>query len=84
MPAYHWNPYYCVNTVSINYSNPQKGLPLIHSSVQVFDASRGNQIATFDGVSITAIRTAAASALATKLMSKKNAMICATFGTGAS
>tara|TARA_Y100000996_G_scaffold398050_1_gene365723 strand:- start:786 stop:1727 length:942 start_codon:yes stop_codon:yes gene_type:complete len=83
MPAYiTGNPYYCVKTVSINYSNPQKGLPLIHSSVQVFDASRGNQIATLDGVSITAIRTAAASALATKLMSKKNAMICAIFGTG--
>ena len=83
MPAYAiGNPYYCVKIVSINYSNPKRGLPLIHSVVQVFDASQGNQIATFDGESITAIRTAAASGLATNLMAKKDASICAIFGTG--
>ena len=64
MPAYAiGNPYYCVKIVSINYSNPKRGLPLIHSVIQVFNASQGNQIATFDGESITAIRTAAASGL---------------------
>ncbi len=83
MPAYAiGNPHYCVKIVSVNYSNPQKGLPLIHSVVQVFDASEGNQVATFDGESITAIRTAAASGLATDLMAKKDAVICAIFGTG--
>jgi len=83
MPAYAiGNPYYCVKIVSINYSNPKRGLPLIHSVVQVFNASKGNQIATFDGESITAIRTAAASGLATDLMAKKDASICAIFGTG--
>ena len=72
MPAYAiGNPYYCVKIVSINYSNPKRGLPLIHSVIQVFNAYQGNQIATFDGESITAIRTAAASGLATDLMSKK-------------
>jgi ornithine cyclodeaminase/alanine dehydrogenase-like protein (mu-crystallin family) len=35
-----------------------------------------------DGESITAIRTAAASGLATDLMAKKDATICAIFGTG--
>ncbi len=83
MPAYViGNPYYCVKIVSINYSNPKKGLPLIHSVVQVFNASQGNQIATFDGESITAIRTAAASGLATNLLARKDASICAIFGTG--
>jgi ornithine cyclodeaminase/alanine dehydrogenase-like protein (mu-crystallin family) len=83
MPAYAiGNPHYCVKIVSVNYSNPKKGLPLIHSVVQVFDASEGNQVATFDGESITAIRTAAASGLATDLMAKKDAVICAIFGTG--
>ena len=82
MPAYAiGNPYYCVKIVSINYSNPKRGLPLIHSVIQVFNASQGNQIATFDGESITAIRTAAASGLATDLMAKKDASICI-FGTG--
>ena len=83
MPAYAiGNPYYCVKIVSINYSNPKKGLPLIHSIIQVFNAFQGNQIATFDGESITAIRTAAASGLATNLMAKKDASICTIFGTG--
>ena len=83
MPAYAiGNPYYCVKIVSINYSNPKRGLPLIHSVIQVFNASQGNQIATFDGESITAIRTAATSGLATDLMAKKDASICTIFGTG--
>ena len=42
MPAYSSkSPYYTVKIVSVNYSNPQKGLPLLHSTVQVFDASKG-------------------------------------------
>ena len=83
MPAYAiGSPYYCVKIVSVNYSNPEKGLPLIHSVIQVFNASQGNQIASLDGESITAIRTAAASGLATNLMAKKDATICTIFGTG--
>ena len=83
MPAYAiGSPYYCVKIVSVNYSNPHKGLPLIYGVVQVFDASKGNHVATLDGESITAIRTAAASGLATDLMAKKDATICAIFGTG--
>ena len=83
MPAYAvGEPHYCVKISSVNYSNPHKGLPLIHSVVKVFDASKGNHIATFDGESITAIRTAAASGLATDLMAKKDAVTCAIFGTG--
>jgi len=83
MPAYAiGEPHYCVKIVSVNYSNPHKGLPLIHSVVQVFDASKGSHVATFDGESITAIRTAAASGLATDLMAKNDAVTCAIFGTG--
>ena len=52
MPAYAMgSPYYSVKTVSINYSNPDKGLPLIHAVVQVFDAEKGNLVATLDGKS---------------------------------
>lgn len=83
MPAYALeSPFYSVKTVSINYSNPHKGLPLIHADVQVFDASKGNLVATLDGSSITAVRTAAASALATDLLAKDDAKVCAIFGTG--
>jgi len=83
MPVYALHsPYYTVKTVSINYANPQKGLPLIHAVVQVFDASKGNMIAIMDGESITAIRTGAASGLATDLLANKAAKVLAVFGTG--
>jgi len=83
MPAYLLeSPYYTVKIVSVNYSNPQKGLPLLHSSVQVFDASKGNMVATLDGESVTAIRTGAVSGLATGMLAKKDAKVGAVFGTG--
>ena len=83
MPAYSLeSPYYTVKIVSVNYANPQKGLPLLHSSVQVFDASKGNMVATLDGESITAIRTGAASGLATGMLAKKDSKVGAVFGTG--
>jgi len=83
MPAYSLDsPYYTVKVVSVNYSNPQKGLPLLHSSVQVFDASKGNIVATLDGESVTAIRTGAVSGLATGMLAKKDAKVGAVFGTG--
>ena len=83
MPAYATgSPYYTVKIVSVNYSNPKKGLPLIHGVVQVFDAENGKHIANLDGASITAIRTGAASGLATDLLAKENANVCAVFGTG--
>jgi len=83
MPAYSLDsPYYTVKVVSVNYSNPQKGLPLLHSSVQVFDASKGNIVATLDGESVTAIRTGAVPGLATGMLAKKDAKVGAVFGTG--
>ena len=83
MPAYSLkSPYYTVKIVSVNYSNPQKGLPLLHSTVQVFDASKGNMVATLDGESVTAIRTGAVSGLATGMLAKKDAKVGAVFGTG--
>ena len=83
MPAYLLDsPYYTVKVVSVNYSNPKKGLPLLNSSVQVFDASKGNIVATLDGESITAIRTGAVSGLATGILAKKDAKVGAIFGTG--
>ena len=83
MSAYSLNnPYYIVKVVSVNFSNPPKGLPLIHSSVQVFDASNGSMVANLDGESVTAIRTGAASGLATDMLAKEDAKVGAVFGTG--
>lgn len=83
MPAYVFgSPYYTVKIVSINYDNLKKNLPLIHSMVEVFDAFKGSLVATMDGSAITALRTGAASGLATDLLAKKEAKVMAIFGTG--
>ena len=83
MPAYAPDsPNYIVKTVSVNRLNPQRGLPLIHSTIQVFDSDKGQIIATLDGESITAIRTGATSGLATKTLANKEPGVGAIFGTG--
>ena len=83
MPAYAiGSPYYTVKILSVNYSNPDKGLPLIHGVGQVFDAENGEHVANLDGASVTEIRTGAASGLATDLLAQESAKVCAVFGTG--
>ena len=58
MPAYAMgSPYFTVKIVSVNYSNPQKDLPMINAVVHVFNAEKGEQVATLDGDTVTAIRT---------------------------
>ena len=46
--------------------NPQRGLPTIQGAVLLSDAQDGRPLAIMDSISITALRTAAASAVAAK------------------
>jgi ornithine cyclodeaminase len=48
----------------------------------VFDAGNGTPVALMDGTYITATRTAAGSALATKLLAREDARVLAILGTG--
>jgi ornithine cyclodeaminase len=48
----------------------------------VFDPENGTPVALMDGTYITATRTAAGSALATKLLARENAHVLAILGTG--
>ena len=83
MPAYAMgSPHFTVKIVSVNYSNPQKGLPMINAVVHVFNAEKGEQVATLDGDTVTAIRTGAASGLATDLLAREDVKTGAIFGTG--
>lgn len=72
-----------VKTVTINKDNPDKGLPLIHAMVMVFDSSTGAPLALMDGEVITAMRTGAVSGLATTLLARGDARVAAITGTGA-
>ncbi len=69
--------------VVIQYSdNRALGLPLIQALVLVADAANGQPLAIMDGATITALRTGAASGLATDLLARPDADVAAVFGSG--
>lgn len=71
-----------VKMVSVFNQNPARGLPLIHGLVVLFEADTGVPLALFDGGTLTAIRTGAASGVATKLLARTDAKSVALFGAG--
>ncbi|HEV8534924.1 MAG TPA: ornithine cyclodeaminase family protein [Candidatus Limnocylindria bacterium] len=56
--------------------------PTHQAVILVFDAKHGTPVALMDGEAITAARTAAASALATDLLARRDASVLAIVGTG--
>ena len=62
--------------------NAAKSLETHQAVVAVFDPATGVPIALMDGASITAARTAAGSALATRLCAREGARVLAIIGTG--
>jgi alanine dehydrogenase len=69
--------------VSVFSGNPARGLPLIHAVVLVLDAETGCPQAIMDGTYLTALRTGAASGVATDLLARPDARVAAIFGAGA-
>jgi alanine dehydrogenase len=69
--------------VSVFPGNPARGLPLIHAVVIVVDAETGRPLALMDGTYLTALRTGAASGVATDLLARPEARVAAIFGAGA-
>lgn len=68
--------------VSVYPDNERLGIPSHQAVVLVFDSKNGTPLAMMDGASITAIRTAAGSALATRLLSRLEAQVLTVLGTG--
>ena len=52
------------------------------AAIMVFDPANGTPVALMDGTYITATRTAAASALATRLLAREDASVLAVLGSG--
>ncbi|MFI5185736.1 MAG: ornithine cyclodeaminase family protein [Chitinophagales bacterium] len=71
-----------IKVISVFHANREAGLPSHQGVVMLFDAEHGQPLMLFDAQEITAIRTAAASAVATKLLSKKNSSTLAIIGSG--
>jgi ornithine cyclodeaminase len=68
--------------VAVFQDNPAAGLEAHHGMVGVFDPETGVPLALMDAAAITALRTAAGSALATRLCARRDAAVLAIVGTG--
>ncbi|HYM94653.1 MAG TPA: ornithine cyclodeaminase family protein, partial [Chitinophagaceae bacterium] len=71
-----------IKVISVFHGNRNEGFPSHQGVVILFDAKHGQPLMIFDASEITAIRTAAASAAATKLLSRENSETLAIIGSG--
>lgn len=83
MPAYLRKPEVLAAKLVLFFSgNAARGLETHQAVVAVFDPETGVPLALMDGASVTALRTAGGSALATRLCAREDASHLAIIGTG--
>ncbi len=68
--------------VSVFAGNHAVGLPTHQALIALFDDENGSPLALMDGTAITAIRTGAASAVATRALAREDARVLAVLGAG--
>jgi len=71
-----------IKLVLVYEKNAALGLPTHQAIIQLFSAETGEPLASMDGRLITEMRTAAVSAIATKLLSKPDVRVLSVLGTG--
>src|ERR687898_3414760 len=71
-----------MKVVTYFHNNPRRNLPSILATIMLFSADSGKMIAVMDGSYITAIRTACASAMATKVLSNAAESVLGILGAG--
>jgi ornithine cyclodeaminase/alanine dehydrogenase-like protein (mu-crystallin family) len=71
-----------VKLVTLTPENPERDRPFIHALYVLFDAQTQAPVATFDGAALTALRTAAVSGLATRLLARPDARRMVLYGAG--
>jgi len=71
-----------VKVARVNAGNPKVALPTVLLTIYAYDASTGVQVAEVEGEWLTAVRTAASTAVATDILARKNARVLGVFGTG--
>jgi len=81
MPAYAGRAL-GVKLVTLYPQNPDRGLPSHLAKILLFKPETGEPLATMDGRLITEVRTAAASAVATKHLARPEASVLAIIGSG--
>ena len=75
-------PMYALKTVCVFPDNPQRGLDPHQGSVSLFDGKTGELRVLANASAVTAIRTAAVSALATRALAREDARVSAIVGAG--
>jgi ornithine cyclodeaminase/alanine dehydrogenase-like protein (mu-crystallin family) len=73
---------FSVKTVTVFAENPKRDLPTTQGLLVLTDGVTGSHLAIMDGSRLTAIRTGAASGLATSLLARVDASVVAVFGAG--
>lgn len=71
-----------IKIARLNERNPAVSLPTVMSDILVYDSQNGVLIAEIPGESLTAIRTAASSAVATDVLARKDVECLGLFGAG--
>ena len=71
-----------VKLVTVMPENAKRGMPVVQASVAWFDGASGEPLAVLDGTLLTAMRTGAASGVATRLMARPDAAVLAIVGCG--
>jgi len=82
MPAFDPDGSAAVKLVTYVPENASRGLPTVQAAVVAF-SREGTPVAVLDGTMVTRIRTAAASALASKFLSRADSSRLTVVGTGA-
>ena len=83
MPGYlHEDRALGMKVVTYFQENPKRNLPAILATIMLFSCETGKMIAVMDGGYITAIRTACASALATKALANPATPVLGILGAG--
>ncbi|MGA2756923.1 MAG: ornithine cyclodeaminase family protein, partial [Solirubrobacteraceae bacterium] len=76
------HPVYSLKAVCVFPGNPALGLDAHQGTVTLFDGETGLPSAILNGSAVTAIRTAAVTALATRLLARADATTLAILGSG--
>ena len=82
MPAWQPGSRLGVKLITVFHKNHHLGLPGHQALICIFDPTTGTPEAIMDGAYITAMRTAASSALSARLLARKEAQVLAVIGAG--
>ncbi len=82
MPAYQQGREVTVKLVSVFHDNKRLGIPSHQALICLFDPQTGTPLSFMDGTYITALRTAGAAALSTRLLARTDTHVLAIVGAG--